>query len=98
MTANNCRCETKVTKGSNTFFNVSILFYFVLTVSSCKKLINVTPPSSYINSGNVYANDVTAIAAVTNIYADISKRDLRGGGITSLNLFPGLSSDEISLY
>jgi len=78
-----------------------ILFFMVATASivgSCKKLVEVNPPDTSINSGNVYANDATAIAAVTEIYASISRADIQSGGIASLNLFPSLSSDELSLY
>src|SRR6202790_3150380 len=78
-----------------------LFFYLVLTslvLASCKKLVDVKPPSNTTNSGNVYANDATAIAAVTNIYANMSSSNLPSGGITSLNLFPGLSADELALY
>jgi hypothetical protein len=76
----------------------SLFSTFLLLGNSCKKLVDVNPPTSSINSGNVYQNDATAIAAVTNIYVDISKENLTGGGIASMSLFAGLSADEISLY
>lgn len=67
-------------------------------LSSCKKLVTVNAPANSVNTGNVFSNDATAIAAVTNIYAAISASSLPGGGVTSLSLFPGLSADELSLY
>lgn len=72
--------------------------FLLLVMMSCQKLVEVKPPSTSINSGNVYANDATAIAAVTDIYAKMSRTELPGGGIASLSLFPSLSSDELSLY
>jgi len=77
---------------------ISFLSTILLTIQSCKKLVDVNPPSSSINSGNVYQNDATAIAAITNLYVNISKSDLISGGISSLSLFPGLSADELALY
>jgi starch-binding outer membrane protein, SusD/RagB family len=74
------------------------LLFLLVFNQSCKKLVEVKPPSTSINSGNVFANDKTAIAAVTDIYVKMSGQELPGGGIASLSLFPGLSSDELSLY
>src|SRR5438132_7186598 len=74
------------------------LAFVIVIPMSCKKLVDVKPPSNTTNSGNVYANDATAIAAVTNIYANMSKSNLPGGGITSLSLFPALSADVLSLF
>lgn len=65
---------------------------------SCNKLVEVMPPTTSINSGNVYGNDATAIAAITDVYAKISSGSLSGGSILSLNLLPGLSSDELTIY
>lgn len=78
--------------------SVALVTITLITMVSCQKLVNVNAPSDTINSGNVYSNDATAIAAVTNMYANISKASLKGGGIPSLNLFPSLSADELSLY
>jgi len=77
---------------------ISFAAGIVLLLSSCKKLIEVTPPSSIISSSKVYAADASAIAAVTNMYSNLSKANLPGGGITSLNLFPSISGDEFALY
>src|SRR4051794_27018503 len=89
-------------KKLETYLHRLLVFCFALiaiaAISSCKKLVAVDPPSTSINSGNVYASDPTAIAAVTNLYVKISGTELPGGGIASLSLFPSLSSDEVSLY
>lgn len=80
------------------FSSASLMVIILVACTGCKKLIETNPPSTTINSGNVYSSDANAIAAVTNIYVQISKSDLPGGGVTSLSLFPGLSGDELSLY
>jgi hypothetical protein len=72
---------------------------FLLSVSGCKKLIEVDAPISSINSGNVYTSDATAIAAVTGIYVNLSKQFWTNyGAFTTLSLLPSLSADELTLY
>jgi starch-binding outer membrane protein, SusD/RagB family len=73
------------------------LMVFVLSQSSCKKLIEVDPPSSNINAANVFNNDATAISVITSIYSSMSN----GGNFTgnaSLSVFAGLSADELTLF
>jgi len=72
--------------------------FVVVVLASCKKLVTISTPPGNVNSDNVYNSDATAIGAVTNIYAAMSTSNLPGGGVTSMNLFPGLSADEFSLY
>lgn len=79
-------------------FCTLFLTFLCLFLFSCRKLVQVEAPNNTVNSGNVFENDATAIAAVTDIYATLSRSNLIGGGVTSLSLFPGLSSDELSLY
>lgn len=87
-----------------TFFRIgkkSIIFlFFVICVSSCKKLIEIDAPQTSINEENVYKTDVTAIAAVTSIYATMSDLSESAGftGSMSLSLLAGLSADELTLY
>lgn len=87
-----------------TFFRIGkkpITFLFlVICVSSCKKLIEIDAPQTSINEENVYRSDVTAIAAVTSIYATLSDQSDAAGvtGNMSLSLLLGLSSDELTLY
>src|ERR1051325_199487 len=77
---------------------IIIILATIFSLTSCKKLVEIGAQDNSINSGNVYSNDATAIAAVTNMYVKMSAANLPGGGITSLNLFPALSADELSLY
>ncbi|TWI87780.1 RagB/SusD family nutrient uptake outer membrane protein [Chitinophaga japonensis] len=67
--------------------------------TSCKKLVEVNPPITSINSENVWSSDATAISVLTGIYTDISRWGILSiGRITSLSVFPGLSADEFTLF
>jgi hypothetical protein len=70
--------------------------------TGCKKLVDVPTPITSVNSANVFTTDNYAIAAVTNLYANMSGSSfLNGNGsydLTSLSLFPSLSADELSLF
>ncbi|WP_276088913.1 RagB/SusD family nutrient uptake outer membrane protein [Pedobacter sp. JY14-1] len=72
-----------------------ILFLLLLSlnITSCKKFIEVDPPATSINEGNVYENDGTAISAVIGIYTDISINDFAG----MFSYFPELSADNLTL-
>jgi hypothetical protein len=73
-----------------------LVFLFI----GCKKFIEVDAPVTSTNAANVYSNDATAAAVLTGIYTQISDQDvdLTNGSLTSLSLFPALSSDELTLY
>jgi starch-binding outer membrane protein, SusD/RagB family len=75
-----------------------MIFILVFLFASCKKWVQVPPPSTSTASNNVYGADATAIAVLTGIYTQMSNTSLSGGGITSMSLFPGLSADEISVF
>jgi hypothetical protein len=69
----------------------------LLSISSCKKIIEVNAPYTSFNGENVFTTDATAIAAVTSIYATMSRSNINVNGITSISFYAGLSADEISL-
>lgn len=72
----------------------------LLCLGSCKKLIAIDAPQTSINGDNVYKTDITAISAVTSLYATLSDQGEAAGftGSMSLSLLTGLSADELSLY
>jgi len=76
-----------------------VLLIWQLSESSCKKLIEVSPPSTAVTGNAVFSSDATAIATLTGIYATISTSSTAtAGSIPSLSLYPGLSSDELTLW
>src|SRR4051812_28432183 len=71
----------------------------IVTICSCKKLVDTKAPYTSINAGNIYRDNATAASVLTGIYTSISKSNSSGfDGITSLSLFPSLSADELTLF
>ncbi|MCS3795725.1 RagB/SusD family nutrient uptake outer membrane protein [Niastella sp. OAS944] len=68
--------------------------YSIITVTGCKKLVQVDEPDDSLTSAAVFSNDSLAQAAVTGLYIKIlgSTKFLLNGG---MSLFPALSSDEL---
>jgi hypothetical protein len=80
--------------------SIGIIFFGLMIVTSCKKLVEVNAPVTSINVDNVYTTDATAIAAVTGIYAKISDQSvsLTGNSISGISVFTSLSGDELELF
>lgn len=78
------------------------LLFIILSLESCKKLIEIDSPFTSINEKNVYNTDATAAAVLTGIYAKWSSSNINGftsnGVITNISLLAGLSSDEVTLF
>ena len=70
------------------------------SMSSCKKLVEVPPPTNSIAENNVYTNDGTAISVLTGLYNSMNVQTITNpiqgnGGIA---MCTGMSSDELTLY
>lgn len=85
---------------------IKLFFYctatvFFLSITSCKKFIEVSPPPTSINGGNIYLNEELAASVLTGIYTTISNGNRSFGSSsdpTGISLFQGLYSDELILY
>ncbi len=66
----------------------------VITITGCKKLIDIPPPIDRITTETVFSNDQSAIAAIMGIYAqmNITTATIASGGTT---IYAGLSADEL---
>jgi len=85
-------------KISNKAFFTAIAAVLIF-MSACKTFITIDPPVTFTNADLVYQNDPTAISAITSIYASMANENFNGGiGFTLMSFYPGLSSDEYSLY
>lgn len=83
-------------------YKLLYVVFSVVTVSQsgCRKLAEVPPPISNLTQANVFANDATACAVLTGIYASMAS-ELEGNtfsGPTGLPVLCGLSADELTLY
>jgi len=70
---------------------------FILTsFFSCKKFIQIPPPSNQLVSSTVFSDDNIATAALTGIYSNMMQYS--GSGVGQLPLNIGVSSDELVNY
>jgi hypothetical protein len=90
-TINNCKRRGLL---KHSFSIILVMSLFI----SCNKLVEVDVPYTNISGDNVFLSESTAISALTSIYAQMSSNRIPSGILTSISLFGGLSSDELSLY
>jgi len=91
-----------MTKMKLTYVKIYCVFAFcvaaaAMTLTGCKKFVDVNAPVTSTNSGNAFTSDATAAAVLTGVYTKISSSGFTHGGLPSLSLFPSLSSDELEL-
>jgi len=73
---------------------IFILIIFSSLQLSCKKLVEVEPPSDRIDRAMVFTNDATALSAMSGLYTQMTRSSMQfsSGGIT---VYAGLYTDEI---
>jgi len=94
-------CFTRFLNSKSRLFPLVFFYSFSLIVGlvGCNKLVEVAPPVTSITDDNVYASDATAIAVLTGIYGQLSTTsNYNSMGLTTISLFSGLSSDELTLF
>ncbi len=64
-----------------------------LLILSCEDFVEIDPPNFKIVSQTVFANDETAISAVTGIYNELMNSDFSNGYISSITVLAGMSPD-----
>jgi hypothetical protein len=72
--------------------------FFIMTTawfSSCKKFVEIAPPTNQLASNNVYRQDNTAAAVLSGIYVQINPDFVSGWN--SVSFLSGLSADEFDL-
>ncbi len=87
-------------------FCILVLLMLPLAIiqSGCEKLVEAEAPNNSLNGLNVYESDATASSVLSGIYIGMSSANFNGGAfgtsaaVTSLSLFPALSSDELILF
>jgi len=77
-----------------------LLLLLTLILVSCKKFLEVEAPFTSTSSENVYDNDETAIAVMTDVYAYLSSNNgnIPVNVLSNLSLYCGLYSDELELF
>jgi hypothetical protein len=81
-----------------TIRKISLIFilYCIIAIS-CKKFVDIDPPTTQVVSETVFNSDATATATILGIYSEMmnSSQQFSAGHIT---LFAGLSADELYYY
>jgi hypothetical protein len=76
-----------------------LISIMVIVSASCKKLIEIPSPTTFLTSENVYKNDNTAASVLTGIYTNMAASRLTlGATLNSISVDAGLSADELILY
>jgi hypothetical protein len=82
--------------------NIRIILLIVclqITLSACKKLVQIDSPPDQISSKLVYSNDETATAAIRGIYSKMVSGDgFASGSANSVTILAGRSADDFSNY
>ena len=78
------------------YIKLIITLTAILNITSCKKLVDVSPPPSQIADKNVFNNNETAISVLTGIYVSMSN-DGNFTGLSSMTMYTALAADELTL-
>lgn len=73
----------------------------IVTIScfSCKKFIELDPPTNAITDASVFSEDATAISVMTGVYSKLSNRNILANYTFNASSFwGGLLSDEYTLW
>ncbi|WP_163517956.1 RagB/SusD family nutrient uptake outer membrane protein [Gelidibacter japonicus] len=77
---------------------IILLYCYFLTIISCEKYVEVDFPNSQQTSTEVFEDNITATAALTNIYAELRDNVLITGDAQGLSNLIGLYADELTYY
>lgn len=72
---------------------ITAIFILILSVS-CKKLVQIPPPSSTITTSQVFSSDNQANSAIAGIYSTMINGFNLSFGNGGITLFAGMSADE----
>ncbi|MEO3402809.1 RagB/SusD family nutrient uptake outer membrane protein [Mucilaginibacter sp. CAU 1740] len=81
------------------FKKICLYIFYTTTIiytASCKKFVEINPPSDQLTGANIYNDPGTAAGVLTSIYHQLSVGSFAAGG-NSLSVDGGLSADELDL-
>lgn len=75
-----------------------IFLLLIISTTSCKKLVDIPPPTQTLAENKIYSNDATAIGVLNGIYTNLTIEDANNffQGNRSIGFLAGLSADEFS--
>jgi len=71
-----------------------LLLFFVYSITSCKKFVDIPPPITKLVTPSVFNNNAAATSAVTNIYTQM----YANSESPSMASYNGLLADELTFY
>jgi starch-binding outer membrane protein, SusD/RagB family len=79
-----------------------VIMTMCLVISSCKKLVDIPPPTQSLAENNTYATDAGAIGVLNGLYISLTQQSISGYGnpfqySKSIGLLAGLSADELNV-
>jgi starch-binding outer membrane protein, SusD/RagB family len=82
---------------SKLFYRPVLALLLFLLVSSCKKMIAVSPPDQLVVGNTAFESDAIALSTLTGIYSEMMNNGTQfsASGVT---LYAGLCADEMSYY
>jgi starch-binding outer membrane protein, SusD/RagB family len=83
----------------NQFKSIIKILFIIIFFSGCKKFVEADPPLTKASKSTVFSNDISAVAAITSIYSNISINQTSfAGGRRSIGFLMGLYADELKNY
>jgi hypothetical protein len=77
---------------------IMTIIFVMFEINSCKKAVDVSPPTTGLVSSTVYSTNETAAAVLTGLYANIMNGYDFAEGSTSITFCTGAGSDELIDY
>lgn len=80
--------------------NLLTMMLIVMAGYSCKKMVDVDPPTNKVTGESVFASDATAASVLTGLYIKLSSNNPASASIQlpTISFLSGLSSDELTLW
>jgi hypothetical protein len=92
----------KINRYKRRLYNVALLAALIWPAAGCKKFIQVDVPVTSVNAGNVYKDNSTATAVLTDIYSNLSQREPTTAApdeaLTGVSVATELSADNLTLF
>src|SRR6186713_1365804 len=78
----------------NAFESILWFIFVVVCIGGCKKFVQIPPPTDKVATASIFSDNVTATAAVMNIYSNMRDK----GMSFYLSQHSGLLADELQNY
>lgn len=79
------------------YIRLSIICFFLLAASSCRKYVDTPLPKNELVSQLVFTDDKTATASVVGVYSDMNAFNYQFANVV-MNFLPAMSADELYYY